>query len=72
MSQRVQAAGGGTAAAPAAQELRGRPLHLVFGGLMLVMFLAALDQTIVATALPACGLRAAENRSGSTTVCYKA
>ena len=32
--------------------LRGRPLRLVFGGLMLVMFLAALDQTIVATALP--------------------
>src|SRR5271155_1316016 len=27
-------------------------LRLVFGGLMLVMFLAALDQTIVATALP--------------------
>jgi EmrB/QacA subfamily drug resistance transporter len=27
-------------------------LKLVFGGLMLVMFLAALDQTIVATALP--------------------
>ena len=32
--------------------LHGRPLRLVFGGLMLVMFLAALDQTIVATALP--------------------
>jgi EmrB/QacA subfamily drug resistance transporter len=29
-----------------------RSLRLVFGGLMLVMFLAALDQTIVATALP--------------------
>src|SRR6202035_4547041 len=29
-----------------------RSLALVFGGLMLVMFLAALDQTIVATALP--------------------
>ena len=27
-------------------------LHLIFGGLMLVMLLAALDQTIVATALP--------------------
>src|SRR5271157_2391903 len=27
-------------------------LRLVFGGLMLVLFLAALDQTIVATALP--------------------
>jgi EmrB/QacA subfamily drug resistance transporter len=31
----------------------GQPsLRLVFGGLLLVMFLAALDQTIVATALP--------------------
>src|SRR5947209_15381825 len=29
-----------------------RQLVLVFGGLMLGMFLAALDQTIVATALP--------------------
>src|SRR6201995_1421837 len=28
------------------------PLALVFSGLLLVMFLAALDQTIVATALP--------------------
>jgi EmrB/QacA subfamily drug resistance transporter len=37
---------------PAVTGLRGRPLRLVFGGLMLVMFLAALDQTIVATALP--------------------
>jgi hypothetical protein len=27
-------------------------LPLIFGGLMLVMLLAALDQTIVATALP--------------------
>jgi EmrB/QacA subfamily drug resistance transporter len=32
--------------------MHGRSLRLVFGGLMLVMFLAALDQTIVATALP--------------------
>ena len=39
-------------APPAVTGLRGRPLRLVFGGLMLVMFLAALDQTIVATALP--------------------
>ena len=29
-----------------------RPLALVFSGLLLVMLLAALDQTIVATALP--------------------
>ncbi len=45
----------GDAAAPALSTvtgLHGRPLRLVFGGLMLVMFLAALDQTIVATALP--------------------
>ena len=34
-----------------AGEERG-PLWIVFGGLMLVMLLAALDQTIVATALP--------------------
>jgi EmrB/QacA subfamily drug resistance transporter len=39
-------------APPSVTGLRGRPLRLVFGGLMLVMFLAALDQTIVATALP--------------------
>ena len=34
------------------QELHGRKLALVFTGLMLVMFMAALDSTIVATALP--------------------
>ncbi len=33
-------------------ELHGRPLALVFSGLMLVMLMAALDATIVATALP--------------------
>jgi EmrB/QacA subfamily drug resistance transporter len=33
-------------------ELRGRALATVFGALMLGMFLAALDQTIVSTALP--------------------
>ncbi len=43
---------GAAAAPPAVTGLRGRPLRLVFGGLMLVLFLAALDQTIVATALP--------------------
>ncbi len=34
------------------QELHGRKLALVFTGLMLVMLMAALDATIVATALP--------------------
>ena len=41
------------AAIPAQAGAQRRPsLRLVFGGLLLVMFLAALDQTIVATALP--------------------
>ena len=34
------------------ERLRGRALHTVFAALMLGMFLAALDQTIVSTALP--------------------
>jgi EmrB/QacA subfamily drug resistance transporter len=34
------------------RELHGRKLALVFSGLMLVMLMAALDSTIVATALP--------------------
>ena len=34
------------------EGLRGRALWVVFGALMLGMFLAALDQTIVSTALP--------------------
>src|SRR5271165_372858 len=45
----------GAAPAPVSGETvsSGQPqLRLVFGGLLLVMFLAALDQTIVATALP--------------------
>ena len=44
----------GAAAAIPAQTAAQRPpsLRLVFGGLLLVTFLAALDQTIVATALP--------------------
>jgi MFS family permease len=33
-------------------RLTGRALWTVFGALMLGMFLAALDQTIVSTALP--------------------
>src|ERR1700742_605702 len=41
------------AAEPSAPGARSRhPLALIFSGLLLVMFLAALDQTIVATALP--------------------
>ncbi|MCX5042329.1 MFS transporter [Aldersonia sp. NBC_00410] len=35
-----------------AVELEKRKIYAIFGGLMLAMFLAALDQTIVATALP--------------------
>jgi hypothetical protein len=34
------------------EELHGRSLAAVFVGLMLVMLMAALDSTIVATALP--------------------
>src|ERR1700759_1797430 len=34
------------------EELKGRKLAAVFAGLMLVMLIAALDSTIVATALP--------------------
>ncbi|MEA2297507.1 MAG: hypothetical protein QOF77_443 [Solirubrobacteraceae bacterium] len=40
------------AAAPEAGRYAGRALVTVFGALMLGMFLAALDQTIVSTALP--------------------
>src|SRR6185437_8320223 len=41
-----------TAAAPAAPRAGTQRLALVFAGLMMVLLLAALDQTIVATALP--------------------
>jgi EmrB/QacA subfamily drug resistance transporter len=42
-----------TAPIPSQEGRRAEPaLRLVLGGLMLVLFLAALDQTIVATALP--------------------
>ena len=40
------------ALAPSQVSIGKRQLTLVFAGLMLGMFLAALDQTIVATALP--------------------
>src|SRR3954464_12576090 len=40
------------AAVDGVHELRGRKLAAVFSGLMLVMLVAALDATIVATALP--------------------
>jgi EmrB/QacA subfamily drug resistance transporter len=49
MSQTEQSAPG--AAAPA-QEQESNNILVVFGALMLAMFLAALDQTIVSTALP--------------------
>src|SRR4051794_1748834 len=42
----------GLVAAAENGRLTGRPLWTVFGALMLGMFLAALDQTIVSTALP--------------------
>ena len=45
--QMEQPVAGSTAAAPDARAVR-----LVFGGLLLTMFVAALDQTIMATALP--------------------
>src|ERR1700690_3349852 len=45
-------AGIGGAALSEAQSRDRASLRLIFGGLLLVMFLAALDQTIVATALP--------------------
>jgi EmrB/QacA subfamily drug resistance transporter len=41
-----------TSSAPAPVEVTGRRLWLIFAALLLGMFLAALDQTIVATALP--------------------
>src|ERR1700692_4442832 len=44
--------GNGSTEAAAPQELHGARLAAVFSGLMLVMLLAALDGTIVATALP--------------------
>src|SRR3982750_2291577 len=40
------------ALAPSQMSIGKRQLRLVFAGLMLGMFLAALDQTIVSTALP--------------------
>src|SRR4051812_18708564 len=39
-------------APPVEQDLSKRAIWAIFGGLMLAMLLAALDQTIVATALP--------------------
>jgi EmrB/QacA subfamily drug resistance transporter len=46
------ASDGAAAAGPDMQSSDAPNLRLVFGGLLLVMLLAALDQTIVATALP--------------------
>src|ERR1700748_3842749 len=39
-------------AAPPAQFGENQRVRLIFGALLLVLFLASLDQTIVATALP--------------------
>src|SRR5690242_11239843 len=41
-------------ATPAGRDVTAehRPVRVIFGGLMLVLLLASLDQTIVATALP--------------------
>ena len=52
MSASAQAATPGVAGAASAAERSRRTVWIVFAGLMLVLFLAALDQTIVATALP--------------------
>jgi EmrB/QacA subfamily drug resistance transporter len=48
----MSAAAAAEAPAPAPDARSRHPLALIFSGLLLVMFLAALDQTIVATALP--------------------
>jgi EmrB/QacA subfamily drug resistance transporter len=45
-------AGTATTGGPAAPALSSRQIWTIFSGLMLAMLLAALDQTIVATALP--------------------
>ncbi|ROS31137.1 MFS transporter [Cellulomonas sp. PhB150] len=51
MTEQVSA-GPTDAGFPAAKQLSQRAIWTIFGGLMLAMLLAALDQTIVATALP--------------------
>lgn len=51
-------------AAPA-PELSGRKLVPIFAGLLVAMFLAALDQTIFSTALPPSSV----NCTASTTCC---
>lgn len=42
----------GTGRAPAIPAAPRQPVRVIFGALILVMLLAALDQTIVSTALP--------------------
>jgi hypothetical protein len=37
---------------PGTPTVQGRPLLLAFSGLLVAMFIGALDQTIMATALP--------------------
>ena len=44
-----------TAASPAARPLEHSEIRLILAGVLLAMALAALDQTIVATALPTIG-----------------
>ncbi len=52
MSVSAEAASPGRDSAASAGQHSKRTVWVVFAGLMLVLFLAALDQTIVATALP--------------------
>ena len=52
MAETSPTAAAGADDSPAVPALHGRQLAWVFGGLMLVMLVAALDSTIVATALP--------------------
>ncbi len=51
MSATTDAAAAGPAPAPASDELSHRQIMTILGGLMAGMFLAALDQTIVATSI---------------------
>ncbi len=52
MTNKQAAAGAGTSSADHAEALNPRQIRLIFTGLILAILLAALDQTIVASALP--------------------